>query len=280
MPQDVDQPTWFKLHDFTTTAADLPLGTVLRDWNDPSTAIFVPGDAEDPSITWPTESPVLTEEKHEWHDTNDSSSAVNILTKFIKTATFKTDIERQRHGNLNYGTVDLKIKKFQGVRPFDSKAAKAIVSQNEVHNYTNSSSFGYKDVYVVTALRLADKSFDVGKESGSADRTEVSGSVKLPKVPVNVTPSYNANNSNTVDHSYSTAQGDAVGEGVVYAYQMHVIREARDTTTTWLFSHKKGFMTGEDAPKDLECVAVTKEMEGLDSHLFENVGNGEYLYVG
>lgn len=280
MPRDVDEPTWFKLHDFTVTAADLALGTIIKHWNDPSTALFVPGDEEKDAIKWPKEHPTFAEAEHDWHDGSDRSSAANMLTKFFSTASFRTDVETQRRQNLTLGKVDLKVKKFVGVRPFSTAVLQTIVAQKAVDDYINSSSFRKKPVYVITALRLADKSFDVGKESSSAQHTKVSGSAEPPKAPVGFGASYSSDASKAADHSYKTAQGEGVGDGVVYAYQMYVIREERKQPTAALFSNKKGFMTGGDAPKTLEAVAVTESTEDLDSSLVEDVGDGEYLYVG
>jgi hypothetical protein len=280
MPDDINLPTWFKLHDFSVTATDLPLGTIVENWRDPSTAIFVPGDTEEPAIKWPAEHPIVTEQQHSWHDSSNRSSAVNILLTFFKAASANTDVQSERHRKLRLGKVDLKIKKFVGVRPFSDDALKTIVSQKKVNNYINSGPFAKKDIYIITALRLADTSFEVGMESGSTNHTNVSGSVEAPKAPVKTEVSHNSNTSKSADHSYKTAKGEGVGDGVVFAYQMHVIREKRGAPAAQLFANKKGFMTSGGILKVPECVAVTKDMDGLDTSLVEDVGDGEYLYLG
>lgn len=281
MAPNVDEPTWFRLHDFTVTSADLALGTVLKEWSAPSSAIFVPGDEEKDAIDWPEQHPVFTEAEHDWNAHNDRSSAANILVKFFESASFQTDLETERRRKLTLGKVDLKIKKFLGVRPFKPAVLKTIVDQEAVSNYINSGTFKKKDVYIVTALRLADKSFDVGKESNSADhvKTKASASADAPNLHIESTAGYAQDSSKAAEHSYKTAQGEAVGEGVVYAYQMYIIREERKQPGAALFSHKKGFMTGANDSKTIEAIPVTRNMEGMDPNLFEDIGAGEYLYV-
>ncbi|KAK8069738.1 hypothetical protein PG994_006354 [Apiospora phragmitis] len=87
-------------------------------------------------------------------------------------------------------------------------------------------------------------------------------------IPLEVGAAATASRERSRMDSYNTAPG------VVYTYQVHVIRVKRhETETTELFSHRTAFLTGEgedeedEEPQEMECVGVSADVMGNDMEL-------------
>jgi hypothetical protein len=273
--------------DFTyTEGGRLQLGTVLESFNDPTSVLFFPAtDEASPSINWPPEEVTGTEKNHEHASTDNSSAGGDILVKFLDIASASSELERKHEHTLKFGKVDHKILQFKW--PLSQAVVKAILAQAGIKKHTEPNIFRQllpKPIYVVSGLRIATASFPVTEVKDSTFHAKLSakafasntedGAASVPaggaaSVPVGGKLSGHIDDKKNISHSYETIEG----KGVVFAYCMYVIRQRAR-----MFADTSAFMTDQGDSDDIECVEITKGMEGLDSELIQDVGDGNTVY--
>lgn len=127
--------------------------------------------------------------------------------------------------------------------------------------------FGKRPVYVVSGLRIATSSFNVTKKESSNFTIGAEGSgPPSGTTPGQVGGKAKHDNRERVTDSYDTAPG------IVFAYQMYVIRTPRaGSETTELFTHESGFLTGDGGEKEEPLLLVDATKEEIDEDLDEEV---------
>ncbi|OPB36007.1 hypothetical protein A0O28_0111730 [Trichoderma guizhouense] len=183
-----------------------------------------------------------------------SASHPGIILPKINTFT-ESDHLHSQIGNMNvsrstkttYGSVDLETRVFgSGIR---GDTLKAIVNLAQVKKHIDSGMFGKRPIYIISGLRIAKDSFQVTRESGSANSTSVGASTAPVTGPLSISGGSNVttNGEQSKKDSYKTAPG------VVFAYRLHVIRTKRDgDVEPELFSHRTAFLTGEGEDENTE----------------------------
>jgi hypothetical protein len=276
--------------DFTyTEGGRLQLGTILESFNDTTSVLFFPAtDKASPSIPWPPEHVPGTEKNHEHSSTDESDAGGDILAKFLDIASVSSELEHKHKHTLKFGKVDHKIVEFQ--YPLSRTVVNAILAQAAIKDHTEPNIFRQllpKPIYVVSGLRIATASFPVtevkdskflAKFSAKAFASNTEDEASSPptggaaSVPVGGKVSAHIDDKKNIKHSYETIEGEA-GKGIVFAYCMYVIRRSAK-----MFADSSAFMTGQGDEDDIECVEVTKEMEGLDGKLIQDVRDGDSVY--
>ncbi|EUC41825.1 hypothetical protein COCMIDRAFT_40034 [Bipolaris oryzae ATCC 44560] len=173
----------------------------------------------------------------------------------VTLPTIKITVERNRAFNRSKSRSDSvgMWAKFEGLA---SVLANTETGKSRITDY----------MYVVTGLRIATSSFTVTEEDSSNFSIEAEGSGPASgTTPVEVGGKIKHQSGKTAMNSYDTAPG------IVFAYQLNVIRTRRAGVETELFSHKSSFLTGEGGKKEDPLVIVDATKEEIDEDLEEDV---------
>lgn len=252
--------TWFLPPDFTfLPEGQLALGTVLADPRRPTaTPLATLGSAEHASIQLP-EVRTIVERQRAFSGTRKRSFGLELFARFLELAGAETKSDVQWQKTLSLSAVDHEVRAYSG--PFSPDALAAILAIDRVRRHVGSSRWAVRrrPVYIISAIRVARKSFAVVDETAN----DLSGSVSVSGpaaaatgVPVEVGGGVSGGRANTSSSSYETAPG------IVFAYRLHVIRERGDDhPVAELFSDRTAFFTGgaedeEDEGEDLEMESV------------------------
>lgn len=206
----------------------------------------------------------LVEPNHAHHQSKSRSDSLSLLAKFesIVSASTNTDIGKKH--SIDYSKTDHEIRSFAD--PLLPDKVTAIANIPTVRKHIASSMFGKRAVYVVSGLRIATSSFTVTEEESSNFTIEAKGSgPPSGTTPGEVGGRVKHDNRERVADSYDTAPG------IVFAYQMYVIRAHRTGSETGLFTHKSGFLTGLGGEYEEPLVLVDATKEEIDDDLDEEV---------
>lgn len=256
--------TWFLPQDFTfTTEGPLRLGQVLPHWTKPTTVLAAIGSDAAKDIALPA-TKILVEPNHVHHQSESRSDSLSLWAKFegIASASTNTDVG-QKH-SIDYSKTDHEIRSFAD--PLLPDGVTAITNIPTVRKHISSGMFGYRSVYVVSGLRIATSSFTVTEKESSNFTIGAEGSgPPSGTTPGEVGGKAKHESQERVTDSYDTAPG------IVFAYQMYVIRTHRAGSETELFTHKSGFLTGEGGEKEELFVLADANKEEIDEDLDEEV---------
>jgi len=256
--------TWFLPQDFTFTAeGPLRLGQVLPHWSKPTTVLAAIGSGAAQDIELPGIKK-LVESNHEHHQSTSRSDSLSMWAKFEGIASASTNTDIGKTHSIDYSKTDHEIQSFAD--PLLPDKVTAIANIPSVRKHINSGMFGKQPVYVVSGLRIATSSFTVTKKNSSNSSVGAEGSGPPPgTIPAEVGAKAKHENQETVTDSYDTAPG------IVFAYQMYVIRTYRAGSETELFAGKSGFLTGESGEEEKPLVLVEATKEEIDEDLEEEV---------
>ncbi|KAF7503912.1 hypothetical protein GJ744_002993 [Endocarpon pusillum] len=256
--------TWFLPQDFTFTATGpLRLGQVLPHWTKPTTVLAAIGSDAAKDIALPA-TQTLVERNHGHHQSRSRFDSLSLWARFEGLASASTNTEVGAKNSIDYGQTDHEIRSF--AEPLLPDKVTAIANIPTVRKHIHSGMFGKRSVYVVSGLRIATSSFTVTKSESSnfTVGAEASGPPS-GTTPVEVGATAKHDSRETVTDSYDTAPG------IVFAYQMYVIRTRRAGSETELFTHESGFLTGEADEKEEPLVLVDATKEEIDEDLDEEV---------
>jgi hypothetical protein len=264
--------TWFLPQDFTFTAeGPLRLGQVLPHWTKPTTVLAAIGSDDAKDIALPA-TQTLVEPNHTHHQSKSRSDSLSIWAKFqgIASASINTDIGKLH--SIDYSKTHHEIRAFKD--PLLPDKVTAIANIPAVRKHIHSGMFGKRPVYVVSGLRIATSSFTVTeKESSNLTIGAEASGPPSGTTPGEVGGKAKHDQQEKVTDSYDTAPG------IVFAYQMYVIRTQRAGVETELFTHASAFLTGEGGEKEEPLVLVDATKEEIDEDLEEEV-EYESLQVG
>ena len=256
--------TWFLPQDFTFTAeGPLRLGQVLPHWTKPTTVLAAIGSDAAKDIALPA-TRTLVEPNHAHHQSKSRSDSLSLWAKFEGIASASTNTDIGKKHSIDYSKTDHEIRSFAD--PLLPDKVTAIANIPTVRKHIASSMFGKRPVYVVSGLRIATSSFTVTKKESSNFTIEAEGSgPPSGTTPGEVGGRVKHDNRERVTDSYDTAPG------IVFAYQMYVIRTHRTGSETELFTHESGFLTGEGGEQEEPLVLVDATKEEIDNDLDEEV---------
>ena len=264
--------TWFLPQDFSFTAeGPLRLGQVLSHWSKPTTVLAAIGSDAAKDIALPT-TKTLVEPNHTHYQSKSRSDSLSLWAKFegIASALANTDIGKKH--SIDYSKTDHEIWSF--AEPLLPDKVTAIANIPTVRKHISSGMFGKRPVYVVSGLRIATSSFTVTKKESSnfTIRAEDSGPPSSTTL-IEVGGKVNHETRERVTDSYDTAPG------IVFAYEVYVIRTHRAGSETELFTHESGFLTGESGKEEEPLVLVDATKEEIDADL-DNEVEYESVQIG
>ena len=256
--------TWFLPQDFTFTAeGPLRLGQVLPHWTKPNTVLAAIGSDAAKDIALPA-TRTLVEPNHAHHHSKSRSDSLSLWAKFEGIASASTNTDISKKHSIDYSKTDHEIRSFAD--PLLPDKVTAIANIPTVRKHVDSSMFGKRPVYVVSGLRIATSSFTVTRKQSSSFTIEAEASgPPSGTVPGELGERAKHDHRERVTDSYDTAPG------IVFAYQMSVIRTRRSGPETQLFTHGSGFLTGEDGGQEEPLVLVDATKEEIDDDLDEEV---------
>lgn len=256
--------TWFLPADSTfTTEGPLRLGMVISHWSRPTSVLAEMGSGNSSAVPLPTVKTIV-ERNRTFNRSKLCSNSVGLWAKFEGLASALVGTEASKSRITDYGKTDHEIQSF--VDPLMPDTVSAIANLPAVQKHINSGVFGKRALYVVTGLRIATSSFTVTKEDFSNFSVEAEGSGPPPgTILADVGGRIKHENGKTSTDSYDTAPG------IVFAYQLNVIRTRRAGVETELFSHASSFLTGDGGRKEDPLVVVDATKEEIDEDLEEEV---------
>ncbi|CAN9109546.1 unnamed protein product [Alternaria alternata] len=256
--------TWFLPADFTfTTEGPLRLGMVISHWSQPTTVLAEIRSGDSSAVTLPTVKTIV-ERNRGFKRSKSRSDGVGLLAKLEGLASLSANTEAGKHHITEYGETDHEIRSFAD--PLMPDTVSAIANLPGVQKQINSGMFGKRAVYIVTGLRITMSSFTVTEEDSSNFLVETEGSgPPSGTIPAEVGGGMKHESEKTAMNSYDTAPG------IVFAYQLSVIRTRRAGVETELFSHTSAFLTGEGGKKEDPLVVVDATKEEIDEDLEEEV---------
>lgn len=256
--------TWFLPTDFTfTTEGPLRLGMVISHWSRPTTVLTEIGSGSSSTIALPAVKTIV-ERNRAFNRSKLRSDSVGLWAKFEGLASASASAEAGKSHTMDYGQTDHEIHSF--VNPLMPEIVSTIANLPVVQKQINSGIIGKRAVYVVTGLRIATSSFTVTEEDSSNLFIEGEGSgPPSGTIAVEFGSKIQHESGKTSTNSYDTAPG------IVFAYQLHVIRTRRAGVDTELFSHASGFLTGEEERREDPLVVVNATKEEIDEDLEEEV---------
>jgi hypothetical protein len=256
--------TWFLPPDFTfTTEGPLRLGMVVPHWSRPTTVLAEMGSGNSSAIALPAVKTIV-ERNRAFNRSKLRSDSVGLWAKFEGLASASASTEAGKSRTTDYSKTDHEIRSF--VDPLMPDTVSATANLPAVQKQINSGVFGKRAVYVVTGLRIATSSFTVTEEDSSNFSVQAEGSgPPSGTIPAEVGGRIKHERGKTATDSYDTAPG------IVFAYQLNVIRTRRAGVETELFSHASGFLTGEGGKKEDPLVVVDATKEEIDEDLEEEV---------
>ncbi|KAF3056076.1 hypothetical protein CFAM422_012934 [Trichoderma lentiforme] len=241
------QKIWFFPPSFNFLPdGEISLGSIIPHPSRPTRSLASLSSASHPEIILPKIN-TFTESDHLHSQSKTKSLTTQVFLKLISLALQVGNMNVSRSTKTTYGSVDLETRVFgSGIR---GDTLKAIVNLAQVKKHIDSGMFGKRPIYIVSGLRIAKDSFQVTRESGSANSTSVGASTAPVTGPLSLSGGSNVttNGEQSKKNSYKTAPG------VVFAYRLHVIRTKRDgDVETELFSHRTAFLTGEGEDENTE----------------------------
>ena len=258
--------TWFLPQDFTFTAeGPLRLGQVLPHWTKPTTILAALGSDAAKDIALPA-TRTLVELHHTHRLSKSRSDSLSLLSKFESIASASTNTDISKKHSIDYSKTDHEIRSL--AEPLLPDKVIAITNIPTVRKHIDSSRFGKRPVYIISGLRIATSSFTVTKKESFNFTIEAEGSgPSLGTTPVEVGGKIKHDSRERVTDSYETAPG------IVFAYQLYVIRTHRTGPETELFTHQSGFLTGDGDGDEQEepFVLVDGTREEIDNDLDEEV---------
>jgi hypothetical protein len=256
--------TWFLPADFTfTTEGPLRLGMVISHWSRPTTVLAEMGSGNSSAVALPAVRTIL-ERNRAFNRSKSRSNGVGLWAKFEGLGSASASTEAGKNRTTDYSKSDHELRSF--VDPLMPNTVSAIANLPAVQKQINSGMFGKRAVYVVTGLRIATSSFTVTEEVSSNFSVEAEGSgPPSGTIPAEVSGRIRHESRKTAMDSYNTAPG------IVFAYQLNVIRIRRAGVETELFSHASSFLTGERGKKEDPLVVVDATKEEIDEDLEEEV---------
>ncbi|MCJ1470419.1 hypothetical protein MMC07_009064 [Pseudocyphellaria aurata] len=251
--------TWFLPQDFTFTAeGPLRLGQVLPHWTKPTTVLAAIGSDTAKDIALPA-TRTLVEPNHAHHQSKSRSNSLSLWAKFEAIASASTNTDIAKKHSIDYSKTDHEIRSFAD--PLLPDKVTAIANIPTVRKHIDSGMFGKRPVYVVSGLRIATSSFTVTTEESSNVTIEAEGGMTPGKIGGRV----KHDNQGSITDYYDTAPG------VLFAYQLYVIRTHKTESETELFTHKSGFLTGEGHEQEKPLVLVDATKKEIDDDLEEEV---------
>ncbi|KAK1243912.1 hypothetical protein MKX08_002050 [Trichoderma sp. CBMAI-0020] len=162
----------------------------------------------------------IVEKNRSFLDKQKQSFGTKLFAKFLDIANANVGMSLRNSKNQSFGTVDHQIRAFN--KAFTPETLKAIVALDNVKRHIDSGRFGKRYVYIISGIRVAQKSFAVTDEQAGK--------------------------------SYETAPG------IVFAYRLHVIRSKTAGEEGELFSHRTAFFSGEaeDEAEEIEIAEVNR----------------------
>ncbi|KAI0552907.1 hypothetical protein F4679DRAFT_532846 [Xylaria curta] len=256
--------TWFLLPDFTFTIdGPLRLGMVIPHWSKPTTVLATVGRGTAGEIELPPQATIV-EPNHAHKRSQSQSSGLNMWSTFKGLASTSAGSDSSKNNNINYSKTDHEIHYFKD--PLTSEMVTAIANLPAVRAHIDSGMFGKRPFYIVSGLRIATLSFTVTKERGSnfAVKAEASDP-PAGTLPIEIGGKVRYDGQKTVTGSYDTAPG------IVFAYQLHVIRTRRAGLETGLFSHKSAFLTGAAGEAQEPLILTEARKDEIEGDLEEEV---------
>ncbi|CZR61672.1 uncharacterized protein PAC_11569 [Phialocephala subalpina] len=256
--------TWFLPPDFTfTTEGPLRLGMVLPHWSKPTTVLAAVGSDTASEIKLPA-AKTLVEPNHAHNRSKTRSDSLSLWAKFEGIASTSVSTDVGKNQSIDYSKTDHEIRSFSD--PLLPDMVTSIANLPTVRTHIDSGMFGKRHVYIVSGLRIATSSFTVMKEDSSNFTVEAEASgPPTETVPGEVGGKGKHDSQNKVTDSYDTAPG------IVFAYQLYIIRTHRAGVETGLFTHKNAFLTGEGGKKEEPLVLVEATKDEIDEDLDEEV---------
>ena len=256
--------TWFLPPDFTfTTDGPLRLGMVLPHWSKPTTVLAAVGSGPASEITLPAPH-IIVEPNHAHNRSKSRSVSLGLWSKFAGIASASESITVEKGTSDDYSATDHEVRTFAD--PLTPETVTAITNLPAVRAQIDSGMFGKRAVYIVSGLRIATSSFTVTEEATSNFTVEAEASgPPAGTVPAEVGGSVRHEGQKSVTDSYDTAPG------IVFAYQLNVIRTRRAGVETELFSYKSAFLTGPGGKKEEPVIVVEATKEEIAEDLEEEV---------
>lgn len=140
------------------------------------------------------------------------------------------------------------------------------------------------EIKPISGLRVAQQSFTVINEKGKKTAASLGTSVPIPTgaAPVPVGANINYASKHETTKNYETAPG------IVFAYQLHVIRSKGAGEEGELFSDRSAFFSGEgeDEDEEVEIAEVDRavlqgvldeQLDGYSEKRFEEIDDESYI---
>ncbi|KAJ1322982.1 hypothetical protein MN608_11836 [Microdochium nivale] len=263
------QRTWFLPPHFAfMPEGDLALGTVIAHPSRPTRILATLNAEHHPDIVLPEVQSIL-EENHQHSKSRGLSLGGSFLAKITDLASASAEGSISRSNVKSLGNVDLEVRTFK--TSLSAVTLQKIVNLKSVKKHRKQSLLGNRAFYIITGLRVAKDSFEVlyEKKSEYSASGGASGPAPATPTPVELEGKATAKIDRGEVDEYTAAPG------VVYAYQVHVVRAKKDDdATTELFGHRTAFLTGEGAddeedeePCEMEYVEVNASVLESDQEL-------------
>ncbi|KAK7931669.1 hypothetical protein PG985_002381 [Apiospora marii] len=260
--------TWFLPPHFSfLPEGELSLGTVISHPSRPTRILTVLNIDQYPDIVLPKVTNI-TETNHRHGSGSKRLVGGGFFAKVVDLASASGSANLSDNKIESLGEVDLEIRAFE--KSLSADALLKVVELDPVKKHMKQSMLGNRPFYIISGLRVAKESFEVICETTStvSASAEISGPAPAEPLPLE------AGANGTASREKSRVDGYKTAPGVVYAYQVHVIRVKRNgNATTELFSHKTAFLTGEsedeedEEPLEMECIEVNADVIGDDMEL-------------
>ncbi|UKZ70523.1 uncharacterized protein TrAtP1_011503 [Trichoderma atroviride] len=272
--------SWFLCPDFTFLPdGQIALGRIIPSPRQPT--ITLASLADYPTIDLP-EVKSIVEKNRSFLNETKRSFGTKLFAKFLEIANANVGMSLCNSKNQSFGTADHEIRAFNGA--FTPETLKAIVALDGVKRHIDSGRFGKRYVYIISGLRVAQRSFTVTDEKANEMAASVGASVPIPTgaVPAAVGASITGDSKHEKKKSYETAPG------IVFAYRLHVIRSKNTGEEGELFSDRTAFFSGEaeDEAEEIEIAEVNRavlrgdfdeQLDGYSEEWFEEIDDEAYI---
>lgn len=274
--------TWFLSPNFNFLPdGQIALGRIIPSPQRPT--VTLASFTDDPSISLP-EITSIPEKNHSFSTKKGRAFGLELFSSFLDMASANGKADVSWNKDLSFSAVDHEVRMYNGV--FAKEALQKIVKLDGVKRHMEGGRFGKRCVYIISGIRIAQQSFTVTDEKGRKMETSIGGSCPVPAgaVPVTLGGHVAGSREDTRANGYETAPG------IVFAYQLHVIRPKGDGVEVELFSHRTAFFSGEgenedDEGEEMEVVEVNgavlrEDLDvKLDSYCEERVEGYDESYV-
>ncbi|KAH8125515.1 hypothetical protein FP744_10009490 [Trichoderma asperellum] len=270
--------TWFLSPDFTfLPEGQIALGRIIPSPRQPTTTLTSLTDH--PTITLP-EIQSIIEKNCSFSTEKSRSFGFKLFAKFLEIANAKVDVSLYK--SQSFSTADHEVRTYSGT--FTPEIMKAIVALDSVKRHIDSGRFGKRRVYIISGIRVAQQSFTVTnqKKKQVAASLGMSGFMPVAAAPDMAGIKITNNINDEATNSYETAPG------IVFAYQLHVIRSKDIGEEGGLFSDRTAFFSGEaeDEIEEIEIVEVDRavlredldeQLDGYSERWFEGIDDESYI---